>query len=204
MRRKLTPRGRERRAQLMTAATALFADRGYHPTSVSDIVDSLGVGKGVFYWYFSSKEELLSEILRDAHLQLRRSQQAAIADETDPVSRIELGILASLEWFKLHREFFSITQFAATDETFAPVLRRNREVAVADTVRHIKEAIVEGRIADGEPELLAHAILGVVDQLTRRYLIERDEPVDQIAAAAIAFCISGLNANSGASVNRAS
>jgi AcrR family transcriptional regulator len=198
MRRKLTPRGRERRAQLMVAAARLFADRGYHPTAVSDIVDSLGVGKGVFYWYFSSKEELLSEILRDAHLQLRRSQQAAIADEPDPVRRIELGILASLEWFRLHREFFAITQFAATDETFAPVLRRNREVAVDDTVRHIKEAIVEGRIADGEPELLAHAILGVVDQLTRRYLIERDEQVEQIAAAAIAFCISGLTGDAGA------
>ncbi len=176
----------------MEHATALFADRGYHPTSVSDIVDSLGVGKGVFYWYFSSKEELLSEILRDAHLQLRRRQQAALAAEPDPLRRIELGILASLEWFREHREFFAITQFAATDETFAPVLRRNREVAVADTVRHIKEAIVEGRVADGEPELLAHAILGVVDQLTRRYLIERDEPVEQIAAAAIAFCAHGL------------
>ena len=141
----------------MVAATTLFADRGYHPTAVSDIVDSLGVGKGVFYWYFSSKEELLSEILRDAHLQLRRAQQAAIADEPDPVRRIELGIFASLEWFQVHREYFAITQFAATDETFAPVLRRNREVAVADTVRHIKEAMVEGRIADGEPELLASA-----------------------------------------------
>jgi AcrR family transcriptional regulator len=79
MRRKLTPRGRDRRAQLMAHATKLFADRGYHPTSVSDIVDSLGVGKGVFYWYFSSKEELLSEILRDAHMQLRRCQQAGLA-----------------------------------------------------------------------------------------------------------------------------
>ena len=176
----------------MAHATVLFADRGYHPTAVSDIVDSLGVGKGVFYWYFSSKEELLSEILRDAHLQLRRAQQAAIASAPDPLERIELGILASLQWFRDHRAYFAITQFAATDETFAPVLRRNREVAVADTVRHIKEAIVEGRIADGEPELLAHAILGVVDQLTRRYLIERDEPVAQIAAAATAFCISGL------------
>ncbi|MDQ1468483.1 MAG: TetR/AcrR family transcriptional regulator, cholesterol catabolism regulator, partial [Actinomycetota bacterium] len=38
----------------MGHATALFAERGYHPTAVSDIVDSLGVGKGVFYWYFSS------------------------------------------------------------------------------------------------------------------------------------------------------
>jgi AcrR family transcriptional regulator len=201
MRRNLTPRGRERRAQLMDAATALFADRGYHPTAVSDIVDSLGVGKGVFYWYFSSKEELLSKILSDAHLRLRRAQQAALAEEADPVRRIELGILASLEWFRRHREYFAITQFAATDETFAPVLRRNREVAVADTVRHIKEAMVEGRIADGEPELLAHAILGVVDQLTRRYLIERDEPVEQIATAAIAFCISGLTGVTGVTGN---
>jgi AcrR family transcriptional regulator len=177
----------------MEHATALFAERGYHPTAVSDIVDSMGVGKGVFYWYFSSKEELLTEILRDAHLQLRRTQQAAIANEADPLRRIELGIAVSLGWFREHREYFAITQFAATDETFAPVLRRNREVAVADTTRHIKEAIVEGRIADGEPELLAHAILGVVDQLTRRYLIERDEPIELIASAAIAFCISGLS-----------
>jgi AcrR family transcriptional regulator len=176
----------------MAHATRLFADRGYHPTSVSDIVDSIGVGKGVFYWYFPSKEELLSEILHDAAQQLRRCQQAALASEPDPLRRIELGILASLQWFRDHREYFAITQFAATDETFAPVLRRNREVAVADTVRHIKEAIVEGRIADGEPELLAHAILGVVDQLTRRYLIERDEPVELIASAAIAFSIHGL------------
>ncbi len=176
----------------MAHATALFADRGYHPTSVADIVGSLGVGKGVFYWYFSSKEELLAEILSDSHLQLRRRQQAAIASEPDPVRRIELGIQASLAWFREHREYFAITQFAATDETFAPVLRRSREVAVADMVRHLKEAIVDGTIADVEPELLAHAILGVIDQLTRRYLIERDEPVDRIAAAATAFCVHGL------------
>jgi len=80
----------------MAFAALRFADNGYHPTSVAEIVQGMGVGKGVFYWYFSSKEELLSEILRDAHLQLRRTQQAAIADASDPVRRIELGILASL------------------------------------------------------------------------------------------------------------
>jgi AcrR family transcriptional regulator len=177
----------------MAHATALFADRGYHPTAVSDIVDSLGVGKGVFYWYFSSKEELLSEILRDAHLQLRRRQQAALAEEPDPLRRIELGILASLEWFRDHREYFAITQFAATDETFAPVLRRNREVALNDTIRHLKDAIVEGRIPDSDPEMLAHSIHGVIDQVTRRYLLEHDEPVERIADAAVSFCLGGLS-----------
>ncbi len=176
----------------MAHATTLFADRGYHPTAVSDIVDSLGVGKGVFYWYFSSKEELLSEILRDAHLQLRRCQQAALADEPDPLRRIELGILASLEWFRDHREYFAITQFAATDETFAPVLARNREISIADTIRHLKDGIVEGSIRDGDPEMLAQAIHGVVAELTRAYLVERDEPVETVADLAVAFCLQGL------------
>src|SRR6266508_1249043 len=57
MERRLTPRGRDRRRQLMAVATELFARSGYDPTSVGDIVSALGVGKGVFYWYFSSKEE---------------------------------------------------------------------------------------------------------------------------------------------------
>src|SRR5689334_6235899 len=192
MRRKLTPRGRERREQLIRAAAQLFAERGYHPTSVADIVEHLGVGKGVFYWYFSSKEELLTELLKASHLSLRRRQQAAIGDEPDPVKRIELGIRATVAWFQEHREYFSIIQFAATDETFAPVLRRNREVALADTIRHLKDAIVEDRIPDADPEVLAHAIHGVLDQLTRRYLIEHDEPVERVAGAAVSFCLGGL------------
>jgi AcrR family transcriptional regulator len=192
MRSKLTPRGRERRDQLLGCAARLFAERGYHPTSVADVVEALGVGKGVFYWYFSSKEELLTELLKSSHHSLRRRQQAAIADEPDPLRRIELGIRASLQWFHEHRDYFAIIQFADTDETFAPVLRANREVAIADTIRHLKDGIVEGRISDQDSELLAYAIHGVVEQVTRRYIVERNTPVDEVADLAVAFCLRGL------------
>ncbi len=75
----------------MAFAIARFAEHGYHPTSVAEIVEGLGVGKGVFYWYFDSKEELLlGQILKDAQTDLRRRQQAAIGDEADPLARIEL------------------------------------------------------------------------------------------------------------------
>lgn len=50
MSRRLTDRGRERRQQLLDYAVKTFAKQGYHQTSVSQIVDGLGVGKGVFYW----------------------------------------------------------------------------------------------------------------------------------------------------------
>lgn len=192
MSRKLTQRGRDRRLQLMAEATRLFSEQGYHPTSVADIVASLGVGKGVFYWYFPSKEELFVEILRGAHQDLRRRQQAAIGDEPDPVRRIELGIRATMQWFHEHRSSFNLFQFAATEERFAPMLRRNEEVAIADAVRHIKEGIVEGRIADQDPEVLAHAVVGVTENLAQAYLLERDEPVEQVADAAVAFCLRGL------------
>lgn len=192
MRRKLTQRGRERRDQLMMRAAQLFAERGYDPTSVADIVESLGVGKGVFYWYFTSKEELLAEILKASNHDLRRRQQAAIGDEPDPVERIAIGVRATLEWFREHRDYFSIIHFAATDERFSPVLRRNRETAIGDMIRHLKEAIVAGRIPDQDPELTALAILGVLEHVTRRYLVNGDESVEDISDAAVAFCLHGL------------
>jgi len=176
----------------MEYATQRFAENGYHPTSVAEIVQGLGVGKGVFYWYFSSKEELFHEILHDAQQQLRRRQQAAIVDEPDPVARIELGIRASLTWFEENRSLVNLLQFAATEERFAPALRRGQDVAVADTARHVKEGIVEGRIRDIDPFLLSHAILGVTGHLARTFVHERGQPVDEVADAVVAFCLGGL------------
>ena len=106
MARRLTARGQRRRVELLDYSARQFASQGYHPTSVTDIVDGLGVGKGVFYWYFASKEELLRQILTDAQRDLRRTQRQAIADEPDPVRRIEAGIRASVAWLDANRHLF--------------------------------------------------------------------------------------------------
>jgi AcrR family transcriptional regulator len=192
MERRLTARGKERRQQLMDFAAARFAEGGYHPTSVAEIVQGLGVGKGVFYWYFDSKEELFLEILKEAQQEMRRTQRAAYGEEPDPIRRIELGIRASLTWLDDHRHMFNLFQFAATEEQFAPALRRGTEVAVADVVRHIKDGIVEGTIRDGDPEILAHGVLGVTNQLSRIYLRDRRDNVAEVADIAVSFCLDGL------------
>ena len=176
----------------MEFATSRFAENGYHRTSVAEIVQGLGVGKGVFYWYFPTKEDLFIEILRDAQKQLRRRQQSAIGDEADPVRRIELGIRASMAWFQENRNLFDLFQFAISEERFRPTIRRGEEVALADTARHVKEGIVEGRIRDVDPSVLSHAILGVTGHLARTFVLEKQERGDEIADAAVSFCLEGL------------
>jgi AcrR family transcriptional regulator len=176
----------------MDYAARRFAENGYHPTSVAEIVEGLGVGKGVFYWYFPSKEELMAEILQEAQLGLRRRQQAAIGDEPDPVRRIENGIRASMAWLAENRHLQTLFQFASSEERFSPALRRGQEVALSDVVRHIKEGIGRGRIRDADPDVLAQAILGVTNNLARHFLFERGEAPEQVADAAVSFCLQGL------------
>ena len=190
--RKLTPRGRERRRQLLDYAAQRFAESGYHPTSVADIVNGLGVGKGVFYWYFDSKEQLFLEILRESQTDLRRFQRDAIADEPDPLTRLEIGVRASFRWWSTHPEIVNLVQFAATESAFSKAVRRGADVSVGDAVTHIKDAIAEGRVRDADPEVLAHAVLGITGHLAREFVHRRGQDPDEIADLAVTMLLHGL------------
>jgi AcrR family transcriptional regulator len=52
-------RSREKRAQLLAAALALFAEKGYQATSVDAIAQRAGVAVGSFYQHFRNKRQLL-------------------------------------------------------------------------------------------------------------------------------------------------
>jgi AcrR family transcriptional regulator len=190
--RKLTPRGRERRRQLLDYAAQRFAENGYHPTSVADIVNGLGVGKGVFYWYFDSKEQLFLEILRESQTDLRRFQRDALGAASDPIGRLEIGVRASFTWWSKHPEIVNLLQFAATESAFSKAVRRGADVSVDDIVTHIREGIATGAIRDADPEVLAHAVLGITGHLAREFVHRRGQSPDEIADLAVTMMLDGL------------
>jgi len=192
MAHRLTARGQRRRQELLDFAAAEFAAKGYHPTSVTDIVEGLGVGKGVFYWYFASKEELFRQILVEAQRDLRRAQRQAIEDEPDPVRRIAAGIRATVTWLDLNRHFFTLLEFARTEERFAPLIRQGEEQAVADALPHVKAGIAAGLIRRDDPFVITHAILGVTDHLARVLVLEQGRSADEASDATIGFCLEGI------------
>jgi AcrR family transcriptional regulator len=56
---------KQKRLVIMTAALELFAEDGYHATSISKIAKKANISKGLMYNYFSGKDELLNEIIDD-------------------------------------------------------------------------------------------------------------------------------------------
>lgn len=55
----------ERRGELIASAQQFFYTKGYENTSVGDIVESVGVAKGTFYYYFDTKQAVLEAIVAD-------------------------------------------------------------------------------------------------------------------------------------------
>ena len=190
--RQLTRRGQERRQRLLEYATKRFAEKGFHPTSVSDIVDGVGVGKGVFYWYFESKDELLIEILREALRDLRSTQAAAIADASDPLQRLEAGIRASIDWSFDNPDIARLAMFGWSEENFAEVMRKGRDIVITDTARLIEQAADLGQIMAGNPTMMALAIRAIIDQLTQDHAVEDGSLDPEMVETAVRMCLRGV------------
>src|SRR5579864_8736119 len=62
-----------RRAQILEAATKVFAEKGFHRATTKDIARAAGIAEGTIYTYFASKSDLLLGILN----RLNESEQRA-------------------------------------------------------------------------------------------------------------------------------
>lgn len=82
--------------KIVEQSVLLFEKEGFSHTSIQDIVDELGVTKGTFYYYFSSKEQLLMEIQDDYITNLlRRQEQIIHSDQMTPKDKL-IGVIRLL------------------------------------------------------------------------------------------------------------
>jgi AcrR family transcriptional regulator len=85
-----------RRDELVAVATRLFAERGYHGTSMADLADAMGVQKGSLYSLTESKHELLVSVTRDGAAAFHRALDG-VPESEPPLERIRLALRAHLE-----------------------------------------------------------------------------------------------------------
>jgi len=84
-----------RRAQLTREAAKLFAERGFHGTSMGDLADALGVQKGSLYSLTGSKQELLVETMR-AGARAFHAALDGVPERASAVERVRLALRGHL------------------------------------------------------------------------------------------------------------
>ncbi len=90
-------RADSRMAQVLDAAAAQFAAKGYEAASIRDIVRSVGMLPGSLYCHFATKDELLAAVYAEGVRRISDAVTAALARRTDPWDRLEAACVAHLE-----------------------------------------------------------------------------------------------------------
>src|ERR671929_1067547 len=84
-----------RREELTRQAARLFAEKGYHGTSIGELADAMGVQKGSLYAHIASKQDLLYETMREGAAAFHAALDA-IPDELPAVEKIRLALRGHL------------------------------------------------------------------------------------------------------------
>ena len=84
-----------RREELVSVAARLFAERGYHGTSMADLAEAMGVQKGSLYSLTGSKQDLLVVVAREGAAAFHRALDA-IPEEAAPLERLRAALRGHL------------------------------------------------------------------------------------------------------------
>jgi AcrR family transcriptional regulator len=158
------------RAALLKSGRASFLERGLRGTTIGQLITSAGIGKGSFYQFFKSKEELFLELFSEEIpamvARLHAASFAATRDTREALVLLMRAMIRELETNQLARVVMNdpvqLERFLSTEEF--QTLGARIAKANAPLVECIEQAIARGEIIDREPRLVAE-LLGLVKQL---------------------------------------
>ena len=165
----LSSKGRQTRLSIEQSARKLFAERGFHGTTLADITSAAGKSSAVFYRYFDDKEDLLAA-LADSFLHdvvTPSGRNIPLPDSPQDDAFFTTVVTGYWNMFKQNIGIMiAVAQLAASQQRFADVqnaFRRFGMDIVAASVRHAQE---QGYGADLDPEHTAAAIALLFENFT--------------------------------------
>ncbi len=149
----------DRLNHLLTHAARVFADRGYHATTMRDVARASGMSLAGIYYYVRGKEALLARIQERCFTGVLEGARAAVATSDDPVERIHAFVRHHVGYFAAHMPEMKVLSHEAG--SLGGDARRRVEA-----IKRRYVDLLEGLLRDAAPD---------------------DAPVDRKAAAYLLF-----------------
>lgn len=163
---------RKRRAEVLDVAARVFHEKGYDATTIQDIADEVGVLKGSVYYYISSKEDVLFELLEEVHQAALKAVLEAVERDGDPLQKIHAFVETLSSFNAEHRVRMGILL-----HDFRSLSKERRREIVRERDRYdrmLRELIVEGQekeivCPDIDAKLAALAVMGMINTIYQWY-----------------------------------
>lgn len=190
----------EREEQIKQAALKLFSQQGFHHTTISQIADEAGLGKGTVYWYWKSKEELAFSLVEDmlrAFLELMKRTERRegsfyekmdkLIDDAADLYRLKKEHCRLLWKFRADRHYIFNPDYVKAVAKYYQDMRACLSAMVNRGIR-------EGAITGIEPDKAALVILGVAEGLELEWLENEDFDLREGLHLVLGNLFAGLRA----------
>ena len=176
----------KRRRQILDAALAEFAEKGFQDANVSAIASRANVSQGTIYWYFESKQVLFHELLANVFAQVVQPLDEVLGNtDLPPLERLRQAFRTSLALFRGNTDKFRLllnlwsrpALFGPESDETLLLDRIYREQILPSLGRVIQEGIDAGEIAPIDLEALTVVLAALVDGLMLYSLIWPEGPV---------------------------
>ncbi|MBC7246993.1 MAG: TetR/AcrR family transcriptional regulator [Actinobacteria bacterium] len=181
----------EREQQILREAARIFATKGYHAASVTEIVESSGVARGTFYNYFDSKEDVFLKLVNSYFEQLTDILERNSARLREAVlgggRPLEAWLQNALDYLRFHRDNPHLTSIIyrlamGRDNAFSQKVENQAVFARKKMAESLDMLLERGMIIPCDTELAATFIAGSsVGLILSRLLWDEDRDLTRLA-----------------------
>jgi len=149
---KVVPQYKEQaRQRIVEAALGVFAEKGYHETTIEDVADRLGVSEGAIYLYFKSKRDLFKAIGESGERQIKQMIPSSI-DAEDPIKAfINSAVKLSEQYESFYGLIFELLAEASRDASLKRIFREDFDEdcrTLEDFLKELRKRNLIGTNAD--------------------------------------------------------
>lgn len=150
------------REKIIHAAQKLFVEKGYHSTSIPDIVKEAGVSTGAIYHHFSGKEELAREIHKTAIEQYLDKYNREVKPLVSSYDRIRAYTRLMFKWTEHDPVMVQYLLYGRPREILSRCLTICSEEGLSNTIDIVKQGIARNEIRAMDPILAASVVSGIL------------------------------------------
>ncbi|MBV5245021.1 TetR/AcrR family transcriptional regulator [Mycolicibacterium sp. PAM1] len=165
----LSAKGRQTRDALAQAARKLFAERGFHGTTLSDITSAAGKSPAAFYRYFSDKEDLLAALAESFLHEVVAPSGLSVPLPESPDDDAFFTAVVTGYWTMFKQNIgimIAVAQLAATQPRFTLVQNEFRRFGMDIVAASVRRAQEQGYGTELNPEHTAAAIALLFENFT--------------------------------------